>query len=937
MLDKSENTSPQPVNPDSEIPSRNPDWGIDNPGLSAALLDVLVSNSPIGLYILQNGQFIYNNRRLEMILGLAAGELLGTEFGAYIHPEDREYAREQALKSLTANYRELHPYEFRAITKSGETKWAMVTNVTVTGKNGRLILGYVTDVTERRLTEQSLKSSEDRFSNLVENAPLGISLTALDGTVIGVNKAMLDMYHCRSKEEFINLGVAGRYFNPQDRKHLIDQLEKGGIVRDLEIQLKRPDLTSFWGSLSAIAQEYKPQARGLITIVEDITERKSSEIALKQAKIAAEAATQAKSDFLAIMSHEIRTPMNGVIGMTGLLADTPLNAEQRDYVETIKYSGEALMTIINDILDFSKVEAGKVEIEKMDFDLRSAIENMNDVLGVRAREKGLEYAWLLEQNVPTRLVGDPGHLRQILINLIGNAIKFTAAGNVVLSVGLIAESQSAVKVRFEIRDTGIGIPADKIGALFQPFTQVDTSTVRKFGGTGLGLSISKRLVELMGGQIGVESVAGKGSTFWFTVNLEKQVSAPATLEQVLRDIYGLRVLGVDDNPTNRKVLEQMLRSWGCRVEVVENAALALSALHAAVSSGDPFKVAILDILMPEIDGNMLGRMIKATPQLKDTILIAWSSSNKAGEPDELAKAGFEQYLAKPIKQLQLYNAIVRCLTKNDGLLKPSRPLEPVINAPPPEIRKMRILLAEDNAVNQKVAVAMLTRIGCYTDVAANGLEVLKALENIPYDLVLMDVHMPEMDGLEATRRIRDPQSPVRDHSIPVVAMTASAMKEDRDHCLKAGMNDFVSKPVNPAELTRVLKQFSDQLEALKTPPAEAAPPSPSAVFDRTLLLERVGGDESIFIEILQVFVDDTPLRIQEMREAILKQDLANLRRAAHTVKGASANVGGAALQAAAFELETAASKGDIGSAPAQLATIISEFEKLRKAIGEEHG
>jgi signal transduction histidine kinase/CheY-like chemotaxis protein/HPt (histidine-containing phosphotransfer) domain-containing protein len=721
---------------------------------------------------------------------------------------------------------------------------------------------------------------------------------------------------------------------PEDReparKNAIAML-KGESSQPFEYRFVRKSGEIGWALARAASITYQGK-RAILGISLNVTDRKEMEIALQKAKKAAEVATQAKGDFLANMSHEIRTPMNGVIGMAGLLADTPLNPEQRDYVESIKSSADALMTIINDILDFSKVEAGKLELENMDFDIRSAVENMNDVLAVRAREKGLEYVWLLEPNVPTQLVGDPGRLRQVLINLIGNAIKFTPKGIVDLHISLVSETDNEVIIRFDIQDTGIGIPQDKLGAIFRPFTQADTSTTRKYGGTGLGLSISKHLTELMGGQIGAESVEGKGSTFWFTVKMGKQAAGRISEERLPCDISGLRVLGVDDNLTNRKVLEQMLRSWGCRVEVVESAAMAMSALHAAVTSGNPYRVAIVDMLMPEVDGETLGRMIKATPQLRNTILIAWSSSNKREEATELGQVGFAQYLTKPIKQSQLYNAIVKSVPLNEEKIMSAAPaVTPVFKQ---ESRKVRILLAEDNAVNQKVAIAVLTKMGYHADVAANGLEVLKALETIPYDLVLMDVHMPEMDGLEATRRIRDDKSAVRNHLIPVVAMTASAMKGDREMCLDAGMNDYISKPINPGELARALERWSASQPAEITSPPEAEATQKAKVFDRAILLERVGGDDEICAEILKTFLADVPERVKEMEEALARGDNEKLKRGAHTIKGSAGNVGAPVLQEAAGRLEAAVAAGELGSAREKLNTIIAEFESVKKATGE---
>jgi PAS domain S-box-containing protein len=894
---------------------------------SPTILSELVRSSPIGLYIVQEGKFQYVNPRFEEISGYSKEELIGTDSLSYVHPEDKETVRANAIKTLKGDgHDEFRPYEYRIICKSGERRWIMETVTPIQYKGRRATLGNFMDITER-------KQAEQLYQTLADSAPVGIYILQ-DGKYVFTNPTLQKTTGYTADELLAAPPAALVHADDVEsmgQKQV--QMLKGQSFQPIEHRFVTKDGRIGW-SMDRVASVTYQGRRAVLGITINITEHKEMEIALQKAKEAAEVATQAKSDFLASMSHEVRTPMNGVIGMAGLLADTPLNPEQRDYVESIKSSADALMTIVNDILDFSKVEAGKLELEKMDFDIRSAIENMNDVLAVRAREKGLEYVWLMEPNVPTQLVGDPGRLRQVLINLIGNAIKFTPKGNVDLHISLVSETDNEVIIRFDIRDTGIGIPQNKLDVIFHPFTQADTSTTRKYGGTGLGLSISKRLTELMGGQIGAESVEGKGSIFWFTVKLGKQTAGRISEESLPYDISGLRVLGVDDNLTNRKVLEQMLRSWGCRVEVVESAATALSALHTAVASGDPFHVAIIDMLMPEVDGETLGRMIKATPQLMNTILIAWSSSNKREEATELGQAGFAQYLTKPIKQSQLYNAIVKSVARDEEKVMTGTPAQAATPVFKQESRKVRILLAEDNVVNQKVAIAMLTKMGYHADVVANGHEVLKALETIPYDLVLMDVHMPEMDGLEATRRIRDGKSAVRNHLIPVIAMTASAMKGDREMCLDAGMNDYISKPINPNEVARALERWSASQPAEKTSLPAAETTSTVPVFDRAKLLERVGGDNEICDEILKTFFADVPERVKEMEDALARGDNETLKRGAHTIKGAASNVSAPILQEAAGRLEAAVAAGELGSAREKLDTIVAEFERVKKLAGE---
>ncbi len=883
--------------------------------------DVISRQTPQGIYL-------YVSPACKSILGYEVEEMLGRSSYDFFHPDDLIKTRLSQLK--ITEQPESFALNYRARRKNGSYLWFESTSKTVRDELSGEIVEIVTvsrDITMRKAVEENLAESERRLEQIIETVQSGITLSDQKGHFDVFNTAMekltgYSMAEANASGDFSKL----LYTDEDDRQRALGRLKvlieegrapetettiltKSGRQRTL---LTTTDIVVFKGR------------KMFLSVFSDITERKKAEVELVKAKEVAEAATRAKSEFLAMMSHEIRTPMNSVIGTTDLLLQSELDEEQRDFVETIRNSGDSLLTIINDILDFSKIESGKIELEENPLELNVCIEDVLDLLSQKALQKGLDLLYWIDPQVPPFIVGDMTRIRQILLNLVGNAIKFTDHGEVSVTVKLSWRLGNQLELQFAVKDTGIGIPQDKLDRLFKAFSQVDSSTTRRFGGTGLGLAISMRLTQLMGGKIWAESESRKGSGFFFTIRTttppDESVLPKVFLRGKVPELSGKRILIVDDNANNLMILRMQSEHWGMLARTTTSPREAIQWIE----QGDPFDIAILDMMMPEMDGIQLGKELRSL-RTKEFLPLILLSSTGATNAETGAGDLFFATVTKPIKLDQLFDMVMQTLA---GTRRSSARTQPKRFERLGETMPFSILIAEDNPANQKLLLRVLQQLGYEADLAGSGLQVLEAVDRKQYDIVFMDVHMPEMDGMEATRIIVNKNK--REDRPIIVAVTADALQGDREKCVQAGMDDYITKPIRIADIQGVLERWAKSAEG-KLSNQQSSVPSPLSDLEQSMF-ERVHQlgletDPTFMLELIASYAPLLKKETDAIRDACSKQNAVAVHYAAHSLKGASLNIGANELAAVCRTIEQLATNQDLASVAQHLDTLTESLKK----------
>ncbi len=881
------------------------------------------------------GRFVFANQKFCASLGKRLDEVLGKNdwdfFPAHLaekyHRDDlRVMATREPVDTVEANQ-----------TPGGDRIFVHVIKTPLYDTSGNVvgIQGIFWDVTERKKMEEALAYERDLLRALLDNIPDRIYFKDVKSRFLRVSTSMQKRLGIKDPNEilgktdfnFYPKELAEEFFADEQRIILTGQ----PLINKLERIVDR-DSKESWASVTKVPLYNRSgNVTGIIGISRDVSKLKEAEAALEHARDAALETARIKTEFLANMSHEIRTPMNAITGMTDLLMDTRLDEEQREFAETIRTSTETLLGIINDILDFSKIEAGKLSLETIDFDLRETIEDTAEMLAQRAQSKNVELVYSIEDNVPAGLRGDPRRIRQVLANLVANAVKFTERGEVVIRVAQLGETEKDVHLRFTVRDTGIGMAEKTLPLIFKSFTQADGSTTRKYGGTGLGLAISKQLVEIMRGKIGVESQLGQGSTFWFELTLEKQPVSIANQENS-PDFHQLRILVVDDNETNCETLRHQLERWRFRSGCARDAADALTQLRSALAEKDPYVVVLLDMQMPGMDGLTLSCAIKNDPALATTRVVILAPFGQRLNQDLMDESGVSQCVIKPVKQSRLLDALLTS-THTTFITNPHAAARSDVPVPGKKraVQPLRILLAEDNPVNQKLALRQLQKLGYTAHPVGNGAEVLQEVERVSYDVVLMDCQMPELDGYEVTRRIREleKQNASRRPPLYIIAVTAHALEGDRENCLSAGMNDYLTKPLHMAQLDAALSR------ALR----RRAPEVSSVVLDPVCIAGlkelREPGQPDPLVELSDLFQREAERCVQRLEVATEQHATAEATRSAHSLKGSASNLGAHRLATLCATMEQSAKNEDWAGLASQLPNLKNELAQVHQSLQAE--